>query len=178
MARLNPHGLTDKQERFCQEYLVDLNAMQAAIRAGYSEATAGAIGHENLNKPEIQERVAELMKERSDRTKITQDRVLAEIAAVAFYRPSRVLVTSPSGDVFMDYSKAEAEDLDMITEVKRTPGKFGDSVAIKRVDKLKALEMAGRHLGLFTDRHAHEGELGVTTKVVLLPHGQREQQSD
>ena len=61
--------LTSKQEMFCLEYMKDLNATQAAIRASYSEKTAKDIGCENLAKPNIQERIAELMKERSEKTK-------------------------------------------------------------------------------------------------------------
>lgn len=68
--------LTAKQEAFCLEYLVDLNATQAAIRAGYSQKTAGAVGHENLKKPEIEQKIAELMKERSEKTKIDAQWVL------------------------------------------------------------------------------------------------------
>jgi phage terminase small subunit len=68
--------LTDKQKRFVEEYLVDLNATQAAIRAGYSADTAYSIGHENLKKPEIVAAIAEAQAARADRTAITADRVL------------------------------------------------------------------------------------------------------
>ena len=74
--------LTKKQEMFCLEYLVDLNATQAAMRAGYSEKTAGKIGSENLKKPEVQERLAELMRERSEKTKIDAAWVLTQAAKV------------------------------------------------------------------------------------------------
>ena len=63
--------LTPKQARFVEEYLVDLNATQAAIRAGYSESTARAIGHENLTKPDIQEAIAEARGKQQQRTEIT-----------------------------------------------------------------------------------------------------------
>ena len=77
-------SLTAKQQCFVAEYLVDLNATQAAIRAGYSEKTARAMGHENLTKPDIEEAIAEALKERRLRTEITQDRVLEELAAIGF----------------------------------------------------------------------------------------------
>lgn len=77
-------GLTLKQQRFVDEYLVDLNATQAAIRAGYSPDTAGAIGHENLKKPEIALALQEARRAQQERTGITADRVLREIALVAF----------------------------------------------------------------------------------------------
>ncbi len=71
--------MTPKQERFVAEYLVDLNATQAAIRAGYSEKTAYSIGQENLKKPEVAEAVIAAQTERSERTEITQDYVLTSI---------------------------------------------------------------------------------------------------
>lgn len=109
-SKLNP-----KQERFCQEYLIDLNATQAAIRSGYSEKTAKAIGSENLTKPDIMARVQELTKAREERTEITADGVLKDI-----YKISQELMA-------------------------------------KNSDKLKALELLGRHLKLFTDIVKHEG---------------------
>ena len=76
--------LTGKQKRFCEEYLVDLNATQAAARAGYSKRTAYSIGEENLKKPGIQRYVRKLTELRSLRTKITADRILVELAGIAF----------------------------------------------------------------------------------------------
>ena len=72
--------LTNKQERFVEEYLVDLNAKQASIRAGYSEKTAAEMGYENLTKPHVQECIQERMDERSTRTEITADRILQALA--------------------------------------------------------------------------------------------------
>lgn len=89
-------GLTTKQQRFVEEYLVDLNATQAAIRAGYSADTAGAIGHENLKKPEIQLALQEARKEQQKRTGITADAVLLEIANVAM-ADARELVEVKTG---------------------------------------------------------------------------------
>jgi phage terminase small subunit len=74
--------LTDKQARFVEEYLIDLNATQAAIRAGYSEKTAGAIGIENLAKPIIQQVLSLSMTARSERVKITADKVLDDIELI------------------------------------------------------------------------------------------------
>lgn len=69
-------GLTDKQQRFVEEYLIDLNATQAAIRAGYSEKTAYSVGHENLKKPEIQKAIEEAKNKLSERTELTVDMVV------------------------------------------------------------------------------------------------------
>lgn len=77
-------GLNEKQARFVAEYMIDLNATQAATRAGYSAKTAYAIGHELLKKPEIQAALTAAMDDRSERTQITADRVLEELARIGF----------------------------------------------------------------------------------------------
>jgi phage terminase small subunit len=83
--------LTPKQQRFVDEYLIDLNATQAAIRAGYSKATAGSIGDENLKKPEIAAAIAERMRARAQRTEITQDMVLQRWWQIATADPRRLI---------------------------------------------------------------------------------------
>lgn len=76
--------LTNKQSAFCEEYLIDLNGTQAAIRAGYSKHTAYSIGQENLNKPELASRIQEMMDKRSKSTEITAENVLKHIAKHAY----------------------------------------------------------------------------------------------
>ena len=83
--------MTKKQKTFCDEYLIDLNATQAAIRAGYSSKTADRIGPELLGKTCIQENIAKAMAERSKRTGISQDRVIQELARIAFVNPQNVI---------------------------------------------------------------------------------------
>lgn len=82
------HKLTDKQKRFCEEYLIDLNATQAAIRAGYSAKTADKIGSELLGKTSIAVQIEKRKKAQQRRTEITADRVLMEIAKIAFAEAS------------------------------------------------------------------------------------------
>lgn len=77
-----PAKITPKQQRFVEEYLVDLNATQAAIRAGYSRKTARQIGEQNLSKLDIQSAITKAREKRSERTQITVDRVLEEIARI------------------------------------------------------------------------------------------------
>ena len=74
--------LTDKQSRFCEEYMIDLNATQAAIRAGYSEKTAYSIGCENLIKPDLQNRIQELKKEITERNAISVDTVVDQLTKI------------------------------------------------------------------------------------------------
>ena len=83
-------GLTEKQKRFCEEYMIDMNATQSAIRSGYSESTAGSIGSENLTKPYIQEYLSVLKKEVSERNKITVDECVSMLANMARFDVSDI----------------------------------------------------------------------------------------
>lgn len=76
--------MTDKQKKFCEEYVIDFNATQAAIRAGYSEKTAGSIGDENLKKPEIKKYIAELQAESQERNQIKRDNIVDELKKIGF----------------------------------------------------------------------------------------------
>lgn len=83
MAKLTPQKLTTKQQRFVEEYLIDLNATQSAIRAGYSPKTAYSIGVENLKKPEINSAIQTAQAERQKRTLVTQDMVIKGLLSEA-----------------------------------------------------------------------------------------------
>ena len=140
--------MTKKQKLFIDEYLIDLNATQAAIRAGYSPETAGSIGNENLKKPEIRMHIEKAMAERARRTGISQDLVLRELARIAFVNAADVI----------DYKTATVKEdasIDDTTAIQSVKIKqmYGDvemtEREIKLADKLKALEMLGKHLGMF-----------------------------
>lgn len=161
--------LTPKQSLFVKEYLVDLNASQAAIRAGYSEETADRIGHENLKKLEIQKAINEAMKERAERLEISQDKVLKEIALIAFGRLSNVLSQEENGEVYVDLSNMSESDKALLAEVQSTrvtqDGDNGSretvSVKVKANDRLKALDMLMRHLGAYNDKIEVEGNVNI-----------------
>ena len=144
--------MTKKQKKFVEEYLIDLNATQAAIRAGYSPDTAGSIGSENLKKPEIRVRIEKAMAERSKRTGINQDRIIEELAKIALLNPKN-LINFEEATV---KEEATEEDLAAISSVrvKCFPTKDGEGIEreIKMYDKAKALELLGRHLGMFKDK--------------------------
>lgn len=132
--------LTAKQERFCEEYLVDLNATQAAIRAGYSEKTANRIASQNLSKLVIQEKIELLKQNLAENVEITPQTVVEEIAKIGF----------------ADISKY-----------------------IKASDKIKALELLGKYLGMFTDKMELSGVDGnpiqtETTVQIYLPNNGRD----
>lgn len=153
--------MTKKQKRFVEEYLIDLNATQAAIRAGYSSKTANEQGSQNLAKLSIQAAIDKAMAERSRRTGINQDRVIQEIAKIAFLNPADV-IDMDSVTVKPDASRDDTACIASI-RIRTLFTKDGPIVEreVKFCDKLKALELLGKHLGIFTDRMSLEGSLPV-----------------
>ncbi len=153
--------MTKKQKRFVEEYLIDLNATQAAIRAGYSPDTAGSIGNENLKKPEICACVEKAMAERSKRTGVCADRVVQELAKIAFLN-LRDVIDPKTAAVREDASDEDTAALQSI-KVKKSYSETGESIEreAKAADKLKALELLGRHLGMWNDKLDVNGVEGV-----------------
>lgn len=168
-------GLNEKQKRFAAEYLIDLNATQAAIRAGYSEKTAGVQGFGLLKKPEIQKLIQELMEARSERTEITQDQVLKELAKVAFSDLRKVL--TPGGALIdaQDWDDDVAGFISSVEVVKKPSGEQDEEGRpvvehvhkIKAWDKMAALEKLGKHLGMFIDRSKVEHDVSDPMKDLL-----------
>ena len=124
MGKIANPTLTDKQLRFCQEYLVDLNATQAAVRAEYSEKTANEQGARLLANVSVQGQIQTLMDQRSKKTAITAEYVLNGIRAVA------------------------------------------DGKTTSDRDRLKALELLGKNLVLFTEKHEHSGKVENHVEIV------------
>lgn len=148
--------MTQKQKRFIEEYLIDLNATQAAIRAGYSPDTAQQTGSENLSKPVIRAQIDRAMAERSKRTGVNAERVIQELAKIAFVNAAEV-IDPKTATVKED---ALPEDTAAIQSVKvKTFGEDGLEREVKMADKLKALELLGKHLGMFKDRIELSGGL-------------------
>ena len=149
---------------------MDLNATEAAKRAGYSEKTAYSIGFENLRKPDIQEAIQIAMAQREKRTAITQDRVLQELARVAFangtdfarvvVREEPIHMVDEEGElrqVVRRTQTVEIVDTDRVDPEKRAAiagikeGKHG--IEVSSYDKVKALELLGKHLGMFEQKN-------------------------
>lgn len=147
MAKLSP-----KQQLFADEYLIDLNATQAAIRAGYSPKTADVKGSQLLGIVKVRTYIDQKMADRSRRTGISQDRVLQELARIAFVQIPDVIDVETA----RVNESASPDDLAVIQgiKVKESWGDKGSSVEreVKIADKGKALEMIGRHLGMFNDK--------------------------
>lgn len=140
--------LTDKQKRFVQEYLVDLNATAAARRAGYSEKTANEQGARLLAKPNIQTAIQAAMLKRQKRVEITQDMVIMELAAIAFANGADFATITVNGLINVKpTSELSEEKRKALAGIKYSANGLG--VEIKLHDKLRALELLGKHLGMF-----------------------------
>lgn len=138
--------LTDKQARFVSEYLVDLNATQAAKRAGYKDPNKG---RQLVTKSNVSEAIQKALREREKRTEITQDKVIEELARVAFANGtdfSRVVEKNGFKAVeLVNTDEVPPEKRSAIAGIKE--GKFG--IEVSSYDKVRALELLGKHLGLF-----------------------------
>lgn len=149
--------MTNKQKLFVEEYLIDLNATQAAIRAGYSPDTAQEQSSRLLSNVMIKRAVDKAMAERSKRTGINQDRVLQELARIGFFRITDV-IDPATAKIKKD---ASDDDLACIQSVKIKPNEWGTEREVKLCDKKAALELIGRHLGMWNDKLDVRGVEGV-----------------
>lgn len=138
--------MTAKQRRFCDEYLIDLNATQAAIRAGYSKKTAYAIGEENLRKPELKKYIEQRMAEKESQLIADQDEVLKYLTSVMRGESSaEVVVVENIGD-YMSQART----------MKKAPDEK---------ERLKAAELLGKRYGLYTDRVEQEIDMDLNITV-------------
>ena len=160
--------LNPRQTRFVQEYLIDLNGTQSAIRAGYSKKTAANIAEENLRKPQIKSAIQVAMEARAKATEITAEKVLREIALVAFQNMADFCHVDESGmvqpyplDTLQDGASRvikKVREKRVIRTVKGTKGRpDGDQILdstyeFELYDKVKSLELLARHLGLLHDK--------------------------
>lgn len=148
--------LTPKQSAFVREYLVDLNASAAYKRAGYiAKGNAAEVNAARmLRNAQVQAEIQVAMNERAQRNDITADRVLKEIARLAFFDPRRLLNgdgTPKSIHALDDDTAAAVAGIDIVTKGNEDLG-YADVMKIKLADKSKNLELLGRHLKLFTDK--------------------------
>ncbi|MGN6312865.1 MAG: terminase small subunit [Rhodanobacteraceae bacterium] len=162
--------LTPRQRLFVAEYLTDLNATQAAIRAGYSAKTAEVQGPRLLGNVRVADAIAQAMKAREKRTEITQDRVLKELARIAFFDIRRLYNADGTLKKPHELDDEAAAVLSAI-EVIETGAEGGAVLAIKKAkvfDKGNALTLAMRHLGMLKDKVEHTGPNGGPLSMVTL----------
>lgn len=143
--------MNKKHELFVDEYLIDLNATQAAIRTGYSAKTAEQIGYQLLQKTSVQQAIAKAMAERSKRTGVNQDRVVLELAKLAFIKMTDVV--DAQGKIREDATDDDKACIESI-KYKRSDTDMGTSIEreVKVGSKIKALELLGKHLGMWNDK--------------------------
>lgn len=158
--------LTPKQALFVAEYLKDLNATQAAIRAGSKAKRAEQAGHEFLRNPDVEAAINAAMEKRANKIEVSADRVLEEIAAMAFYDPAELMIDGEAGE---DDREAVVIDGRVIyglrgpADIKRLPERVRRAIVgwswdknlmftVKLADKSKALDQLARHLSLYNDK--------------------------
>ena len=143
--------MTDAQKRFCDEYLIDLNATRA-YKVAYpnckKDETASQAGSRLLRNVKVQEYISEKQKEIEKRTKVTQDMVINELKAIAFSNATDFASVKENAVIISDTDKLSKDTKKAIVSIKE--GKNGIEVAT--ASKLQALELLGRHLGMFKDR--------------------------
>ncbi len=144
--------LTPKQERFVAEYMLDLNATQAAIRAGYSQRRASEIAYQLLQKTPVQDAIAAAQEIREKRLDITADRVVAELARLAFADTTTAVRIEGGRVVVQDTDEMDENTRRAISEISETVTTNGGTLKVKFHDKVKALELLSRHLGILNDK--------------------------
>ena len=155
-------NLTAKQQRFCDEYLIDLNATQAAIRAGYSAKTARQIGTENLSKPSIREYIDERMKEKEAALVADQDEVMKYLTAVMRReKKEHIVVTTSEKRSF--YAPDESGTMRKQTVEKEVPQVVEIPAQLR--DSNKAAELLGKAYGLYTDKVEADVDMDLNITV-------------
>lgn len=143
--------MTEKQKIFADEYLIDLNATRA-YRVAYpsvkKDETAAVNGSKLLRNTKVQEYISERMKERQQRTEITQDMVVSELAAIAFSKATDYAAVKNGTVVIKNTTELSDKQISAIAGIKEGT----NGIEIKLNDKEKALELLGRHLGMWNDK--------------------------
>lgn len=163
-------SLTPKQERFVAEYLIDLNATQAAIRAGYSEKTATEQGSRLLTNVKVQEAIAKGQNKTAAKLEITKERIVEELAKIGFSNMLDYMRAGTDGDPYLDFSNLTREQAAALAEVTVEDFKDGrgeDARDVRRIkfklhDKKGALVDMAKMLGFMIEKHEHSGEISLT----------------
>ncbi len=153
--------MTAKQQRFCDEYLIDMNAAQAAIRAGYSKKTAKQIGQENLTKPDLAEYIKKRMDEKEKALIADQDEVLKYLSAVMRREKTESVVVTLSKEV----SAYEPVNGTIRKRITREEIPQIIDIPAKLSDANKAAELLGKAYRLYTDRVEQDVDMELTVKI-------------
>ena len=172
--------ITDKMRQFVDEYLIDLNATQAAIRAGYSEATAQEQSSQLLARADIRALIEEAQKDRVDRVQISQDTTVNELKRIGFSDVADFVIVKAGGVIeqrpFNELKKEQTRCVKKIKQTVRTAQSSDGTVIhqtavleLELYDKVKSLELLGRHLGIFNDRLTLGGALPLQVVFEVAP---------
>lgn len=142
--------LTARQERFCKEFIIDLNATQAGLRSGYSKKSIRSVTSEILTNPDIQDRIRQLMQERMERLNIDADAVVAELSRIGFSDIGEFITITKDGTVIPKQIDELGTSRTRLIQEISCDAKNG--MKLKLHDKLSALVNLGRHFGLFDER--------------------------
>lgn len=160
--------LTDKQKIFCDEYIKTLNKSEAAIKAGYSPKSAGQVANETFKNPNVTDYIQKRMNKRAKRTEITQDKVVEEIAKIAFSDMRNVATWGGGNVTFLESDDLTDDVTAAISEISSSYSENSNSMKVKFYDKLRALDMLGRHLNLELSKQKSEVELTGTLNLKKL----------
>ncbi|WP_324272820.1 terminase small subunit [Acinetobacter junii] len=162
-------NLTPKQQRFVEEYLIDLNATQAAIRAGYSEKTANEIGAENLAKPSIAKAIQDALKERKERVQIDADYVLKRLVEIDQMDVLDIMDENLNMKPLKEWPKIWRQYINNVESIELSDGE-GWLKKIKWPDKVKNLELLGKHIavGAFKEKIEHSGTIEIQSLSELM----------
>lgn len=149
----NSLHITPRHQRFVDEYLIDLNATRA-YKSIYdcSDRTAQSTGWKFLRKPAIQKAIQRAMKERQQRCHVDQDRIIKELAKIAFANIRDIMSWNQHGVTLKDSNELQEPDAAAIAEVSVTFNEYGGNVKVRMHDKRAALVDLGNHLGIFEKR--------------------------
>jgi phage terminase small subunit len=157
--------ISPKMEIFCQEYLVDMNATQAAIRAGYSKKTAQAQSSRLLSKVIIGNRIKELLEAKTSKLDLSAERILTELARIAYADMRTVARWTHSGVEFIPSDQLTDDAAATVREISEETNQHGGSLKVKQHDKVKALELLGKYRKLFTEKVEHTGKVTIEDLV-------------
>jgi phage terminase small subunit len=147
--------LKKQYEEFCQQYIVDFNGARAAFDVGFGKdkSVAKVTACHLLKRPVIRKRILELLERRAKRTQITQDKVLEELAILGFSDFKDYGQIKNGSLEFNDFDKIEKGKTRAIKSVKETVSEHSRSMSLRLHEKVKPLELIGKHLGMFVDTH-------------------------
>lgn len=164
-------ALTDKQEMFCREYLIDLNATQAAIRAGYSAKTANRTASENMSKPDVQSRIAELKAQRNDLVGINATYVLNRLVEIDQMDVLDILTSTGELKSVAEWPKVWRTTLSGL-EVMEMASEGNTAALLKKIkwpDKVKNLELLGKHISVQAFKEQVEQKVTATHNIMPIP---------